>query len=162
MNIINLIALIVVPILAVIIGQKLQDRAQKRNDKIQIFKILMMSRIYGWTTESVQAMNLIEIVFADDDTVCKQWKVYYDKLCVENPTETELQKIKKEELTDIRSIKLDPSVPQDLRAVYVLKEMGNPYCFRVGDLGVKLEFPDSAPSLQDALSDFFQRKKSGL
>lgn len=90
MNIINLIALIVVPILAVIIGQKLQDRAQKRNDKIQIFKILMMSRIYGWTTESVQAMNLIEIVFADDDTVCKQWKVYYDKLCVENPTETEL------------------------------------------------------------------------
>lgn len=97
MNIINLIALIVVPILAVIIGQKLQDRAQKRNDKIQIFKILMMSRIYGWTTESVQAMNLIEIVFADDDTVCKQWKVYYDKLCVENPTETELQKIKKED-----------------------------------------------------------------
>lgn len=95
MNIINLIALIVVPILAVIIGQKLQDRAQKRNDKIQIFKILMMSRIYGWTTESVQAMNLIEIVFADDDTVCKQWKVYYDKLCVENPTETELQKIKR-------------------------------------------------------------------
>ena len=84
MNIINLIALIVVPILAVIIGQKLQDRAQKRNDKIQIFKILMMSRIYGWTTESVQAMNLIEIVFADE-------------LCVENPTETELQKIKKED-----------------------------------------------------------------
>ena len=37
-----------------------------------------------------------------------------------------IQKIKKEELTDIRSIKLDPSVPQDLRAVYVLKEMGNP------------------------------------
>ena len=67
----------------------------------------------------------------------------------------DIQKIKKEELTDIRSIKLDPSVPQDLRAVYVLKEMGNPYCFRVGDLGVKLEFPDSAPSLQDALSDFF-------
>ena len=74
----------------------------------------------------------------------------------------DIQKIKKEELTDIRSIKLDPSVPQDLRAVYVLKEMGNPYCFRVGDLGVKLEFPDSAPSLQGALSAFFQRKKSGL
>ena len=108
MNIINLIALIVVPILAVIIGQKLQDRAQKRNDKIQIFKILMMSRIYGWTTESVQAMNLIEIVFADDDTVCKQWKVYYDKLCVENPTETELQKIKKEDEKLLETMANDP------------------------------------------------------
>ena len=40
MNIINLIALIVVPILAVIIGQKLQDRAQKKkrqNSDIQNF-----------------------------------------------------------------------------------------------------------------------------
>ena len=41
----------------------------------------------------------------------------------------DIQKIKKEELTDIRSIKLDPSVPQDLRAVYVLKEMGCPFRF---------------------------------
>ena len=30
------------------------------------------------------------------------------------------------------------------------------------DLGVKVEFLDNAPPLQDALSDFFQRKKSGL
>ena len=44
----------------------------------------------------------------------------------------------------------------------MLKEMRNPYCFRVGDLGVKVEFLDNAPPLQDALSDFFQRKKSGL
>ena len=74
----------------------------------------------------------------------------------------DIQKIQKEELTDIRSIKLDLSVPPDLRAAYVLKEMGNPYCFRVGDLGVKLEFLDGAPSLQDSLSDFFLRKKSSL
>ena len=62
MSIVNLIAIVVIPIVAVIIGQMLQNRAQKRNDKIQIFKTLMTSRIYGWTTESVQAMNLIEIV----------------------------------------------------------------------------------------------------
>ncbi len=70
MEIINLIALIVVPIAAVYIGQKLQDREQKRKDKIQIFKILMTSRIFGWTNDSVQAMNLIDVVFADDKDVC--------------------------------------------------------------------------------------------
>lgn len=96
MNIVNLIAIIVIPILAVIIGQKLQESAQKRTDKIQIFKILMTSRVYGWTADSVQALNLLEIVFADDKAVCEQWKVYYDKLCVENPNDTELSKIKKE------------------------------------------------------------------
>ena len=96
MNVLNIIALILVPILAVVVGQKLQDRAQKRNDKIQIFKILMTSRIFGWTNESVQAMNLIDIVFADDESVRKQWKICFDKMCVENPTETELSKIKTE------------------------------------------------------------------
>lgn len=49
MSIVNLIAIVVIPIVAVIIGQMLQNRAQKRNDKIQIFKILMTSRVYGWT-----------------------------------------------------------------------------------------------------------------
>lgn len=96
MEILNIIALIFVPICAVVIGQKLQERAQKRNDKMQIFKTLMTSRIFGWTNESVQAMNLIDIVFADDETVRKQWKVCFDKMCVENPTETELSKIKTE------------------------------------------------------------------
>lgn len=96
MEIINLIALIVVPIAAVYIGQKLQDREQKRKDKIQIFKILMTSRIYGWTNDSVQAMNLIDVVFADDKDVCNQWKVCFDKMRIENPTETDLLKMKTE------------------------------------------------------------------
>lgn len=96
MEIINIIALIIIPILAVVIGQKLQVRAQKRNDKLQIFKILMTSRIFGWTNESVQAMNLIDVVFADDKAVRKQWKICFDKMCVENPTDTDLSKIKLE------------------------------------------------------------------
>lgn len=74
----------------------------------------------------------------------------------------DIQKINKDDLVDVSGLALDPRVPQELRAGYILKTIRNPYCFRVGDLGVKLEFLDSAPSLQDALSDFFQRKKSGL
>lgn len=96
MEIINIIALIIIPVLAVVIGQKLQACSQKRNDKMQIFKILMTSRIFGWTNESVQAMNLIDVVFADDKAVRKQWKICFDKMCVENPTDTDLSKIKLE------------------------------------------------------------------
>ncbi len=96
MDIINIIALILVPIVAVVVGHWLQDRAQKRNDKMMIFKVLMTSRIYGWTNESVQAMNLIDIVFSDDQEVRKQWKVCFDKMFVENPTDTELAKMKLE------------------------------------------------------------------
>ena len=74
----------------------------------------------------------------------------------------DIRKMDKEKLVDVSGMPLDPSIPRKLRAGYILKTTGNPYCFRVDDLGVKLEFLDSAPSLQDVLSDFFQRKKSGL
>ena len=92
-SIINVLAIIIIPIVAVVVGQKLQTRAKKREDKIQIFKILMTSRIYDWTTDEVHALNILDIVFSDDKEVRDSWKDLYDKLCVSNPSEVELEKI---------------------------------------------------------------------
>lgn len=96
LDIINIIAIIISPVVAVVVGQILQDRRKKRSDKMEIFKTLMISRGLGWSTESVKALNIIEVVFSDDQSVLDQWKTYYDRLCVENPNETELSKIKTE------------------------------------------------------------------
>lgn len=93
MEIINLIALIIIPILAVVIGQHLQNKAEKREDKMHIFKTLMTSRAYGWTQESVYCLNIIDIVFVDDNEVRNAWKNLYDKYCVQNPDEVQLKKI---------------------------------------------------------------------
>ena len=92
-DILNLIAIIVIPIVAVLIGQHLQNRAEIRKDKMHIFKVLMTSRIYGWTQESVHCLNIIDIVFSDDENVRDAWKDLYDKYCVQNPDETQLKKI---------------------------------------------------------------------
>lgn len=92
-KILNLIGIIVAPIVAVVIGQCLQNKSEIRKDKLNIFKTLMITR-NGWSLESVRALNIIEIVYADDDTVRQRWKEYYDRLCVENPSETDLKKIK--------------------------------------------------------------------
>lgn len=94
-DILNLIAIIIIPIAAVLIGQWLQNRSEKRKDKMQIFKTLMTSRIYnGWTQDSVYCLNIIDVVFADDKKVCNAWKDLYDKYCVQNPDETQSKKIK--------------------------------------------------------------------
>ena len=93
LSILNIAAIVVAPIAAVWIGQILQDRQEKRKDKLELFKTLMMSRD-GWTVESVRALNILDIVYSDDEAVRTAWKNYYDKLCVENPTETELRKIR--------------------------------------------------------------------
>ena len=96
-DILNLIAIIVIPIAAVLIGQWLQNRSEKRKDKMQIFKALMTARIYGWTVESVHALNVIDIVFVDDKEVRNAWAQLHNRYCVENPTQTQLEQIKKDQ-----------------------------------------------------------------
>ena len=71
----------------------------------------------------------------------------------------DIQKVHKEELVDASGLRFDLQVPRELRAAYLLNALGNPYCFRVGELSVKLEFADHAPSLQDTILAFLQRKK---
>lgn len=70
--------------------------------------------------------------------------------------------VNKEDLVDVSGFTFDNSVPQEQRAARIVAAVKNPYCFRVGDMGVKLEFPEDAPALQDVLTDFLKRKKSGL
>ena len=38
----------------------------------------------------------------------------------------------------------------------------SPYCFCVGGVGVKIEFAEDGPTLQDALCAFLLRQYSGL
>ena len=101
---INIAAIILAPVISVIIGQILQDRAKKRQDKMEIFKALMTSRVYGWTNASVHALNIIDVVFADDKKVRAQWKAYYDKLCIGNPTEEDFKKIETEKCKLLEAI----------------------------------------------------------
>ncbi len=65
-------------------------------------------------------------------------------------------------LFDISTLEFDNSLPKEKRPAYVLEKLKNPLCFRCGEVGVKLEFDDTALPLQDLLTNFMIRKKSGL
>ena len=92
-DILNIAAIVIIPIVAVLIGQWLQNRSEIRKDKMQIFKVLMTSRIYGWTPGSVDALNIIDIVYSDDKRVRDAWKDLNDKYRVTNPDQQHLKKI---------------------------------------------------------------------
>lgn len=85
---INVAALIVIPIVAVIIGQYLQTRAKKREDKMRIFTVLMNTRAFAWTKESVEALNMIDVVFVNDKKVRTAWANLLDAY---NSTENSIQ-----------------------------------------------------------------------
>lgn len=65
-------------------------------------------------------------------------------------------------LADISTLEFDNSLPMKDRLAYVLQKLNNPFCFRYGEMGIKLEFDDNAPPITEVLSDFLIRKKSGL
>lgn len=108
MSILNIIAIIIIPIVAVIVGQWLQERAEKRKDKMQAFKILMTSRIYGWwTPEPVNVLNTIDIVFADDKCVRKAWKLLYDIYARTDSTQQNLEQQRAKEIQNAQYKLLD-------------------------------------------------------
>ena len=70
--------------------------------------------------------------------------------------------VNKEELFDVSGMTFDNTIPKEKRAAQIMRTLKNPYCFRFGEIGVKLEFADSARPLQDAFGDLLERKKGGL
>lgn len=120
-TIINTVAIIFIPIFAVFIGQWLQKKQNQRDDKIKIFKILMRDRFLGWTNESVYALNILDIVFSKDKKVIDQWKIYKDRLTVENPTDTNMKKI------DIEKYKLLEMMAKSLNYDISWETIQNPY-----------------------------------
>ena len=92
-DVINMVAIVLSPIIAVCIGQWLQKKAEKRKDKMDLFKTLMRSRALSWTIDSVNALNVIDIVFADDKKVRGAWKELYNCLCVSTVGDAEARRI---------------------------------------------------------------------
>ena len=91
-EILNLVALIVIPLAAVLIGRWLQDRSEKRKDKMEVFRAIMTFR-YGWSKEGVEALNIIPVVYSkrSDKEVRESWKKYYEFLCIQNPDEMQIK-----------------------------------------------------------------------
>lgn len=65
-------------------------------------------------------------------------------------------------LPDVSGMSFDNSQSRKERMSSFLCHADNPYCFCVGGVGVKIEFAEEGPTLQDALCAFLLRQYSGL
>ncbi len=103
-NIINIIAIIVIPIVSVIIGQYLQNRSEKRKDKMRVFTHLMSYRYFGYTDQvSVNVLNSVPFVFNDNEDVIEKYNIYIKSLNC-RPEEIE---IKSKEINDNKTKMLE-------------------------------------------------------
>lgn len=83
-DIINIAAIVLSPIIAVVVTIFLQNRSDKKKEKIAIIKSLLSTGHYLYSDEIIRSYNLIDIVFKDDKDVRAKWKLYYEALCNES------------------------------------------------------------------------------
>ena len=86
LTIINILAVLLSPIIALLISKKLQEKEEKRKEKIYILKVLMTQRFSIKSIEFVNALNLIDIIFVDDKPVREAYKNLYNAYAVKVDT----------------------------------------------------------------------------
>lgn len=88
---INLAALLLSPVIAVVVTLGFQGRKEKRGRKERLFQTLMTYRMANPPPrELVQALNLIDVVFKENKEVRGLWKDYFAMLC-RPPIEPEVE-----------------------------------------------------------------------
>ena len=88
------------------------------------------------------------------------WAVTTQKL--EQMRSVDIGAVAAESLPDVSGMTFDNALSRKERISRFLQTVKNPYCFCIGGVGVKIEFAESGPSLQDKLTDFLLRQRSGL
>ena len=83
MEIINVIAILLSPVIAVTVTLWHQSRKEKRATKLWLFNTLIGTRQAPISEEAVRALNMIDVVFHDTSSARRLWREYFEMLCNE-------------------------------------------------------------------------------
>jgi hypothetical protein len=83
MEAINIIAIIISPIVAVLITFWVNNRSSKRNDKMYVFKALLIHQNNPINPQRIESLNLVDVIFYKDSNITQQinkYKHFHDDL----------------------------------------------------------------------------------
>ena len=64
--------------------------------------------------------------------------------------DTDFDDVDIKEMKDIRDIRIDRNLPKEKRVKQYLRQVGNPYLVKVGDVKVMIRFANDGTSFEDA------------
>ncbi len=79
-GIVNIIAMLYAPILAVTISEKRQELKEQYQNKMTIFKTLMTTRFQAISPEHVRSINMVPVDFYTNKKIIGLWESYVDHL----------------------------------------------------------------------------------
>ena len=59
-------------------------------------------------------------------------------------------------LVDINDVHIDESLPKEERMKEFIKQIKNPYCYRIGDMVVKNDYSNDGVSLREDFEQYIQ------
>lgn len=62
--------------------------------------------------------------------------------------DVDIRTVERNELVDLNTVVIDESKPISERINAFIKQIKNPYCFRVGDVAVKVVYKENGPTFQ--------------
>lgn len=77
---VNVAAIVLSPLIAVLVSVFLQHRREQRNQKLWIFNTLVSTRHQPIVDENVRALNMIDVAYHDEAKVRTLWREYYAML----------------------------------------------------------------------------------
>ena len=75
-------------------------------------------------------------------------------MTLEEMKNIDIRTVDRETLVDINTIELDDSLSKEERVREYIRQVKNPYCYRVGDVIVKCTFSNDGVSLQQRFEEF--------
>ena len=75
-------------------------------------------------------------------------------MSIEEMKNVDVRTVDRDSLVDINTIRIDESLSREERAAEFLRQIKNPYCFRVGNVVVKNVYSDDGLSLQECFEQF--------
>lgn len=75
---------------------------------------------------------------------------------IESMKQVDIRHVDKGELVDLNSVHIDDTAPVAQRIDDFVKQIRNPYCFRIGDVAVKVNYQKDGPSFQQNIEDLLR------
>lgn len=68
----------------------------------------------------------------------------------------DVRSIDKSSLIDLNQVSIDETKPVPERVAEFVRQIQNPYCFRIGDIVIKVVYKENGPSFQQNMIDMLQ------
>lgn len=70
----------------------------------------------------------------------------------------DIRSVDPSELVDLSTVQIDSSLPVRERVQSYLKQVKNPYCVRVGEFAVKINYKENGPSFEEVFKHLLQHE----